>query len=36
LPHDDHANSFTRSQVERLGRPEHAVLVESFNGSHWR
>lgn len=34
LANDDHANSFTRSQVERLGRAEDAVLVEGFNRSH--
>jgi hypothetical protein len=34
LANDDDTHSFTRSQVERLGRAKDAVFVERFNGSH--
>jgi hypothetical protein len=34
MTNDNYANSFTRFQVKWLGRTEHTVLVQGFNGSH--
>jgi hypothetical protein len=34
VTNDDQADAFTRSEVERLGGTEDAVLIERFKGSH--